>query len=476
MSGGGGSWREAVLFILAGLLAACATPHAASKASASDAHGVWRSRGYGWLLSVTPEGLRLHHETSAGCYPDPATPAEVEAMFPFRNPERDGKTLVLAAQKNRSDYWFDRLPALPAGCDEVRAWSAREVFDVFRATFAEHYAYFPERGPDWLSRLDAQRSRVTPDMDSRALFTLFAEALRSLNDPHVELLADEAAADTLKYEPPATGTFAMLEQAASVLGRPPKEVQREWMRAYRDGVLQTVLQGEGHVAANQRVFWGFAAPRVAYLNVLTMGGFIDPEEGQTPTSAEERAALGPVLDEAMTAFEGAEALILDVSNNRGGYDSVATDIAVRFAYRRPRVAYYKEAKGAKDAPLQAFVVGRWPLPSFEGPVYVVTSDVTVSAGEVLVLALRALPQVTQVGTATRGAFSDMLVKPLPNGWTVTLSNEFYTNLERQNFEARGLPPQRPLDIFKGEDLWHSHARAIRALADSLVPPEAKPTP
>nr|WP_277991255.1 S41 family peptidase [Corallococcus macrosporus] len=247
------------------------------------------------------------------------------------------------------------------------------------------------------------------------------------------------------------------------------------MRAYRDGILQTVLRGEGHHVANQRVLWGFAAPRVAYLNVLTMGGFVPEAEGQTPTLARELAALEPVLDEALTAFAGAEALILDVSNNRGGHDAVARAIAERFT-DQPRRAYTKWATGAKDVPPQVFTLQPTRRPSFHGPVYVVTSDVTVSAGEVLVLALRALPNVVQVGTATRGAFSDMLVKPLPNGWTVHLSNEHYTDMTGQDFEARGLPPQRPLAVFDGKDLWHAHARAIRALADSLVPPEAKPTP
>ncbi|MHA7632840.1 S41 family peptidase [Corallococcus sp. M7] len=475
VSGGGGSWSEAVLLVLAGLLTACATPHAASKGSAADGDGVWRSRGYGWLLTVTPEGLRLHHETAAGCYPDPASPAELTEMFGVQEPGPSADVRDFLSGPGETRYRFDRLPALPASCDTPHVWSALEMFDVFRATFAEHYAAFPQRAPDWLSRLDAQRSRVTPAMDGRALFNLFADALRSLDDAHVELMADDASSETLTYEPHPTGTFQMLELASLAMDRPVREVQREWMRAYRDGILRTVLRGEGHHVANQRVLWGFASPRVAYLNLLTMGGFVAGEEGRTPTLDQELAALEPALDEALTAFAGADAVILDVSNNRGGYDAVARAVAERFT-ARPVRAYSKWATGAKGVPPQVFTLQPSSRPSFHGPVYVVTSDVTVSAGEVLTLALRALPNVVHVGTATRGAFSDMLVKPLPNGWTVHLSNEHYADARGQDYEARGLPPQRPLEVFKGEDLWHSHALAIRALADSLVPPEAKPSP
>ncbi|MFP2898104.1 S41 family peptidase [Corallococcus sp. 4LFB] len=476
VSGGGASRGKVISLVLVGLLAACAAPRATSKDLASGGYGVWRSRGYGWLLTVTPEGMRLHHETAAGCYPDPSSTAELKELFGTQEPGPSADVRDFLSAPGETRYRFDRLATLPADCDVHRAWSALELFDVFRATFAEHYASFPQRDPDWLARMDAQRSRVTPDMDGRALFTLFADALRSLNDAHVELLADDAASGTLTYEARPTGTFAMLEQAALATGRPKREVQREWMRAYRDGILQTVLRGEGHVGANQRVLWGFAAPRVAYLNVLTMGGFVTGTEEAAPTLAQELAALEPVLDEALTAFSTADVLILDVSNNRGGHDAVARALAERFT-AQPRRAYTKWATGAKDVPPQTFTLQPTSRPSFHGPVYVVTSDVTVSAGEVLTLALRALPNVVQVGTATRGAFSDMLVKPLPNGWTVHLSNEHYTDMKGQDFEARGLPPQRPLDVF-GDDQapWHAHARAIRALADSLRPPEAKPTP
>ncbi|CAM3779173.1 S41 family peptidase [Corallococcus sp. ZKHCc1 1396] len=458
--------------LLAGLLTACATARAPAGPVSGSAPEVWRSRGYGWLLSVTPEGLRLHHETAAGCHPDPASSSELKALFGTQEPGPSGDVRDFLAAPGETRYRFDRVAALPAGCDAPHAWSAPELFDVFQATFAEHYAYFPQRAPDWLARLEAERFRVSPDMEGRALFTLFAEALRTLGDAHVALVPDDASSDTLTYEEPATGTFALLEQEARRTGRTAKAVQKQWLGAYRDGVLQQVLRGQGHHVANQRVFWGFAAPGVGYLNVMTMGGFVAATQGGDATPEQELAALEPVLDEAMAAFVGATAIIVDVSNNRGGHDVVARAIAARFA-DRPRLAYSKWAHGAKDVAPQAFILTPTSRPAFHGPVHLVTSDVTVSAGEVFTLAVRALPQVVHVGARTRGSFSDVLVKPLPNGWTVHLSNEHYTDSRGEDFEARGAPPQRTVEVFPEGDLFHGHARAIRALADSLGAREAK---
>ena len=281
----------------------------------------------------------------------------------------------------------------------------------------------------------------------------------------MELLADDASSDTLRYEERATGTLALLEREAQRTDRPMRAVQQEWMRAHRVGIVQTVLRGQVHVAANQRVLWGFAAPRVGYLNVLTMGGFVATSD-EAPPLEWELAALEPVLDKAMTAFAAADVVIVDVSNNRGGHDGVARAIAERFTDRR-RHAYSKWARGAKDVPPQEFFLTPTSRPAFHGPVFLVTSDITVSAGEVFTLAMRALPQVVHVGTTTRGCFSDVLVKPLPNGWTVHLSNEHYTDAKGQDHEARGVPPQRPLELFPEADLRQGHARAIRALADSF---------
>lgn len=469
-----------VPLLLAGLLAACATPRSTvgpgvgpglvtpvmkDGAPRPEALGVWRSRGYGWLLTVTPQGLRLHHETAAGCHADPSSSSELMELFGFQAPGPSADSVDFLSTPGETRYRFDRVAALPPGCDTEGPWSAPAVFDVFQATFAEHYAFFPERRPDWLSRLEAQRSRVNPNTDNTALFTLFADALRTLGDSHVELLSDDASSDSLRYEERATGTFALLEREAQRTERPMRAVQKEWMGAYRDGILQTVLRGEGHHVANQRILWGFAAPRVGYLNVLTMGGFAATSGEEAPTLAQELAALEPVLDEVMTAFAGADRVIVDVSNNRGGHDGVARAIAERFADQRRHV-YSKWARGAKDVPPQEFFLTPTSRPAFHGPVFLVTSDVTVSAGEVFTLAMRALPQVVHVGSATRGCFSDVLVKPLPNGWTVHLSNEHYTDAKGEDHEARGVPPQKPLELFPEADLARGHARALRALADS----------
>ncbi len=427
--------------------------------TAAVIRGVWRSRGYGWLLGVSPQGLRLHHETAVGCYPDPGTTAEFLEMFGYYESPPGGSTLSFLSRPGETKYLFDRIDSLPANCEEVRRWDPPAVFDVFAATFSEHYAFFEARGFDWASRVEANRAGVSPAMDEQALFDTMSRALRGLGDAHVGLTTGNGAG-ALRFEETNSKTLELLARQAATSGRDRKEFHREWLRAYRDGILQVILSGNGRQTANDRIFWGWAAPGVGYLNIVTMGGFADGAPEQ------DSSALNAVLDEALSAFQRANVVLVDVSNNRGGYDFIAREIANRFTDER-RLAYTKHAWGAHGVPPQAFHVEPSSRVRFTGRVLLLTSDVTVSAGEVFTLAMRALPNVVHVGTSTRGALSDVLAKPLPNGWVLELSNEDYRDAEGRAFEGHGIPPHETLDLFPESDLPGGHASAVRRLVDDL---------
>jgi carboxyl-terminal processing protease len=96
-----------------------------------------------------------------------------------------------------------------------------------------------------------------------------------------------------------------------------------------------------------------------------------------------------------------------------------------------------------------------------------TSNVTVSAAEIFTMAMRALPNVTHVGQTTRGSLSDVLTKRLPNGWTVTLSNEVYLDAAGKAWEGLGIPPQTLIQVFAQSEPVAAPLRAIKALVDCI---------
>jgi carboxyl-terminal processing protease len=176
--------------------------------------------------------------------------------------------------------------------------------------------------------------------------------------------------------------------------------------------------------------------------------------------------LEKALDDAMTSFGGAEAVIVDVSENGGGLDSFARLIARRFA-ATPTVGYTKHAGDFAGAAPQEIVLQPPARPGFVGPVYLITGQETASAAEVFALAMRALPNVVHLGEATDGSLSDELWKTLPNGWTLSLSNEIYLDTDGVLWEGRGIQPEILLPVANDRRISREDRRSVRTVLEFI---------
>ena len=459
------------------------TPLTTADSTLPRARGFWRAEGYATVLAITSRAVRAYRTAGPACWPDPR-PDAGRADYAYVAPASGPGTLTLLTWPGDTRYQFRRLARLPAACRAAEAgavaWSSPRVLQAFTDLVGEQYAFFGPRGVDWPTRARAAHRRVTPATDAAGLYAAMTTALAGVGDPHVELHA-VVGGDTVVFKDEASPTLAAVAAGARA-GEAPEAAERRWRAAYRAGILDSLLAGRGHLDANRRIFWGTipgqaggrGGGRVGYLNVVTMGGFTAGGEDADPGA--ELAALDSVLDRAVGSFRGARAVIVDVTNNRGGYDVISRAIAARFA-DRPRRVYTKHARGAAGVPPQPFVLTPAAGPRYLGPVTLVTSDVTVSAGETFALAMRALPAVRHVGTRTRGAFSDVLAVPLPNGWRVHLSNEVYRDPRGHGVEGVGLVPAEPIDVFPAADLaagtTMGHVHAVRTLAARLAAPRAR---
>jgi carboxyl-terminal processing protease len=417
---------------------------------AAELRGAWKSRGYGWIVQFGPDGAQLFQTAGDACYPDPRREPDPDGVMALWRAEGQG-TITLTGSQDGTRYLFDKLPNLPTPCVAAAAWTPDRIVAFAADTFAAYYPRSVERKLDWPGRKAAALAQVGPTASDVQLWSALTGLLTGLDDPHVELhgMVDGARRD---LEPGESPTLNRVHAAD------PRGDERPWLQAYREGILTGVLQGRGRQAGNNRVFWG-RVDDIGYLNIVTMGAFARNAAPDDPRP------LDAMLDEALDAFAGARAVIVDVSNNRGGYDTIGQRIAARFA-AQPRAAYAKVPVGAK-APPQPVKVEPASAVRFTGPVYLVTSDITVSAGETFTLMMKALPNVTQVGATTRGAFSDQLPKPLPNGWALALPAELYKGPDGEDLEGRGLVPDVPMAIFPETDLAGGHAEAIAALITKI---------
>ncbi|MCY1060129.1 S41 family peptidase [Nannocystis sp. SCPEA4] len=446
------------LLAAAAVLMSCAGPTATRVVRRHP--GVWQSQGYGYVLAVDGRRVRLFDVAGDVCVEQRDLDASVLPFFDRARLEPDGATMVLASALDSYEFRFARAPALPRACTPPTANTPRANFEAFAAFFAHHYAFFGLYGVDWASRVAAARERVTGATDDAALFAVLRELVLPLTDSHIKIEAEFAGAKHVH-----DGDEGPLERSlaadAARRGVEPRQAIAEFRRAYWfDGIGQALLAGRGTVAANQRIQYGMLPGDVGYLALVSMGGFVD---GDYDSLRAELPALDAAMEAALALFaeKGAHSVIVDASLNIGGYDFIALALAGRFA-AAPALAYTRRA--ADDPQAREFAIHVEPAKGrrFLGQVYVMTSSETVSAGEILTLALRALPNGHHAGELTRGAFSTVLEKRLPNGWLVGLSNERYTDPQGECWEGRGIPPQIPLPVF-GPENHDGHVAAIRAL-------------
>jgi len=132
-----------------------------------------------------------------------------------------------------------------------------------------------------------------------------------------------------------------------------------------------------------------------------------------------------------------------VRNNTGGLPQNVYYIANRFADATRVFATIrtKDGPGPEDfsdpVDHEIFPEG---MNRFAGPIILLTNSQTISGGEWFTMAMKTLPNVVQMGTATAGALSLSLWRELPNGWIYRVSVELITDVEGVCPEGVGLQP------------------------------------
>lgn len=466
------SHRLRLLPLVGGLLIAGCTPgqaetrpwetagpltplYSASGETAEPFRGVWRSRGYGWVLDIDDAGITRYQE-GASCYPTPEAARALSAMasVDYRyGRELPGDAAIFQLLDGDTNVVFDRLEALPEACRAPADTGPEAVANAFLDHFDRHYAFFDRRLPGRAERETRLREAISPDMSDAALFQALAAYMDGLSDSHTKLIGVMDGAPRRQQD----GQGETLPFVRGEMG------ETDWLV----GLIGSTIEGLGETGVltlNDRLVWGVIDGRVGYLQLFVMGGFTDRTDFASDNWARaEMEALNGELDRAFAAFEGLDAVIVDLSNNRGGWDRVAKALPGRFT-DEAFTGFTTQSRGAGLAPFE-HIIEPAAGPRFAGPVYLMASDVTVSGGELATLAFRQLPQVTQVGTTTRGAFSTPLAKPLPNGWLLELSNEVFAAPDGTVYEETGLAPDWQMEIYPQADPVAGHWQAVRSIAE-----------
>jgi len=419
---------------------------------ASDARlqGAWENPSTGHVVVFADGQIQVFHRLDEFWIRDTGV-VPAFALYAF-----DGEALLLQHYDYRvhpallqAPMVFRRRGAVPPVADAKLP--PGEVFELIWRSFDRYYAFFKERGVDWNEARRVFGPRASAAAGDEALFDVLSEMLKPLGDGHVNLSLGKrtfnagrsALRERLKRAWAASGST--LAEQAFVSG---------WQKQVKDSVYEVLDKGSLRSGAAGALEWGTIG-RAGYVRVNRFGGFTEAAASRPEQDEALRAALKAMdADLARTVR-----VIVDVALNGGGNDAAAMTVASHFADRERTVIEYR----AKGAPDQRVTLGP-PGAPWRRPVLLLTSEVTASAAESFVLMMRAYPHVTQVGEATRGILSSLLPKPFPNGFMATMAYQHVLDGEGRAFEAKGIPPARPIELYPDNDLTGGFARALRELA------------
>jgi len=460
------------------LIAFAQTIHAETPSLYNRLDGVFVSDGYGYVTDLRSDQMKVYHLSGESCVLDVNTSEYIETLI-------TADTVTLSADGNSFDFGSEfephkrtltRVDQLPAPCLNPTPDTPQGNFDAFVAAFSAHYAFFDLYGVNWNEVVAQAQTKVTPDMTDEALFYLFADMIAPLSDGHLSLQA-EINDEDFDTSPDTTILSRGMEKRQKEIGAADGEVSYAVLEGFLGGIADDILNGDGDEYAHGKIQAGIIDGNVGYMSVLMLMEFTGSQLMPTMdagSDADDYRALNNILDDILTKFvqEDVSAVIIDATINFGGSDYLGRAIAARFA-ENEQLAYSKRAYDAQGTTATDIYVTPSDRASFYGPVYLMTTDSTGSAGEIMTMSLRALPNVTHMGQSTNGGLSDILSKVLPNGWNLSLSNEIYLDHEGVAWEGLGIAPDVALQISSEADLLDGHQAAVATVLDRIKSDLAK---
>jgi carboxyl-terminal processing protease len=426
--------RRAFLFALTAI---CLSSCARRSLSLSDVPGIWQSDGYGWYITIKDgKAGDVYHGEAGNCLQmvDDEIGETIAGLSPVAV-EENGQAFIATTSENITEFRFHKAAALPKECAHASNLNPDPIvnFDAAWNYFDTHYAFFNAHKIDWKAVYQRYRPQVTPQTSSEELYTILGAMFNELNDRHV--IIDHS--DGREFR---AGLGPVVGPWVKDFARDPQGTENaiEYvnlrMAPYKALVDQRYMAGPVRTAGQGQIAWGTLKGDVGYVR-LDSFSYFDAQEGYKYQKAE----LDVAMAKALRDLKDVKAFVIDMRFNLGGNDGLGLSLASHFA-DKARLAYTKQARmGLGVTALQRLNV----IPAkqrFEGKVAVLIGNVTVSAGENFTIATQPFPHIIRVGETTAGALSDVLMKPLPNGWKIGISNEIFRAADEHDVETIGIHP------------------------------------
>ena len=402
--------------------------------------GIWKSVGYGKILKINSTTYEFFDITSISCLPSKKGDiSEVKNSMELTND-------TLFIKRGYSVYYYTRINEFPNLCQQGQR-KANDIsynFEVFAETYKNHYAYFELNKLNWDSLYKNSKEKITSSTTEVELYLVLQELIHSLKDNHgsieptekvYELIEKQKETDEKSTQQKEYGDF---EIAGLVANHFIKESLTKDSWIFKWGKMDNNI---GYIQIN--AMWMFADLELSD-SLVKENGFVSTYLDEFDKLSYDKQVemevkgISSLMDNVMQDLWSTKFMIIDVRFNGGGQDEVGLEVLRHFNKGKKQIASKKARHNddfTKKTPIYLEPVDN----PYKKPVYLLTSQQSASATDMMALSSMELTQFKRIGSHTNGAISDALQKTLPNGWYFSLSNEIYADNNDKYYENIGIP-------------------------------------
>lgn len=429
----------------------------------SSYKGVWELKGAGDIWAFGEDKFTTYSYNSFGCIKDMEVDlADIEEAINYLSITDDSTRITYDSLGSNKDS-FQLRGQLPEICKAENLLTQTDLvtnFEFLWHSMNDYYAFFELRDIDWQGVYEEYRPQITATTTKPEFFEMMDDIFSEFGDGHLSLSDGEefdASGNALNGF-----TLEVLRNGVDE----DEEFSDAWneLKGSNEYILSTLLQEDElqSYEDSDAIRWGTVADNIGYIRIdrvqnINFAGeqaeadsFLD----QLTLISQDLVDTDTVMQTALSGMGNTDALIIDLRFNGGGYDNVSLKIASYFSNVDQTIGTKKIQNQNFEGDDYHLNLVKSPIDAYIKPVYVITGRSTGSGGEVLSMALKALPQVTLIGEATNGSVSDILEHSLPNGWQLSLSNEVYTDIEGTKIESIGVTPDVQMPVYATQDLMY----------------------
>ncbi len=285
--------------------------------------------------------------------------------------------------------------------------NAVDNFECLWHNYDLYYGQFLVRNINWDSLYSVYRPQLNEQSGTDELYVVFKSLLGNFHDDHV-------------FVDPTEPGYSRIESGRSDTMKIQTDFSIEQIKEHY------LISGEQY---SEHILYGMLPGNIGYIQMDVFG---DPLK-----------FLQTAFDEILNKLKDTRGLVFDIRKLEGGEDRLAKFVAGRFSSEKKLFMTTRKRNGPGhddfESPVNWYVNPEGSS-QYTKPVMLLTGRFTASAGETFTWAMNENANVSQVGDTTLGAFSDIMVMELPNGWYHTVPVGDYRNAAGENLEGTGIAP------------------------------------